>query len=139
MDTKKILIFSIIGFVISLLIFGGTLYLTVFKSSSNKEAKDVKTYNYDAGEFSTNIGDTSHYFKGNITIEITNKKHIEKLTEKDVIVKDSILKVIIAQDPKSMTSDEGIEKIKKELISKISKAVNIDSIRNVYFTNYIVQ
>lgn len=139
MDTKKILIFSIIGFVISLLIFGGTLYLTVFKGSSDNKAKDIKTYNYDAGEFSTNIGDTKHYFKGNITIETTNKKDVEKLTEKNVIVRDSILKVLIDQNPEDMTSDEGIEKIKKELISKISDAVDLESIRNVYFTNYIVQ
>ncbi|SHJ43430.1 flagellar basal body-associated FliL family protein [Tepidibacter formicigenes] len=138
MDTKKIMIFSIIGFVLSLFIFAGTLYLTVFKSSS-KEAKDIKTYNYDAGEFSTNMGDSNHYFKGNIVIETTDKKDVEKLTEKNVIVRDTVLKVIISQDPKQMTTNEGMDKIERELISKLSKSVNVKSIRNIYFTNYIVQ
>ncbi len=138
MDTKKIMLFSVIGFIISLLIFGGTLYITVFKGAPKSE-KDVKTYNYDVGEISTNIGDTKHYFKGSITIETTDKKLPDKMTEKSVIVRDAILQVLLSQKPENMTSDEGLGKIKKELISKISKAIDTQSIRNVYFTDYIVQ
>ncbi|SHG92789.1 flagellar basal body-associated FliL family protein [Tepidibacter thalassicus] len=136
MDTKKVMIFSIIGFVLSLFIFVGTLY---YVKSSSKDVKDIKTYNYDAGEFSTNMGDLRHYFKGNLVIETTDKKAIEKLTEKNVIVRDTVLKVIISQDPNQMTTNEGMDKIEKELISKLSKVLNIQSIRNIYFTNYIVQ
>lgn len=81
MNTKKIMIFSIIGFIISLLIFAGTLYFVYFKDS-DKSQKDLKRFNYDAGQFSTNMGDSNHYFKGKIVIEVTDKEDIEIMTQK---------------------------------------------------------
>ncbi|WFD11685.1 flagellar basal body-associated FliL family protein [Tepidibacter hydrothermalis] len=138
MNTKKIMIFSIIGFIISLLIFGATLYVVHFKDSS-KSSQKVKTFNYDAGEFSTNMGDSAHYFKGKIVIESTDEKEIEIMTEKNVIIRDTILKVIISQDPEKMTSNEGLDKLERELISNLSMKLDFKSIKNVYFTDYIVQ
>ncbi len=138
MSTKKIMIFSIIGFIISLLIFGATLYFVYFKDS-DKSQKNLETFNYDAGEFSTNMGDSNNYFKGKIVIESTDKDDIETMTQKNVIIRDTILKVIIAQDPQKMTSNEGLDKLERELISNLSINLNLKSIKNVYFTDYIVQ
>lgn len=138
MDTKKIMIFSIIGFIISLLIFGATLYFVYFRDSDGSK-QNLETFNYDAGQFSTNMGDSSHYFKGNIVIESTDKKEIEVMTEKSVIIRDTILKVIISQDPEKMTSNEGLDKLERELISDLSTNLDLKSIKNVYFTDYIVQ
>ncbi|WP_099187216.1 flagellar basal body-associated FliL family protein [Tepidibacter mesophilus] len=138
MNTKKIMIFSVIGFIISLLIFGSTLYLVYFKDS-NKSNQDLKTFNYDAGEFSTNMGDSNHYFKGKIVIESTDEDDIKIMTEKNIIIRDTILKVIISQDPEKMTSNEGLDKLEKELISNLSGNLDLKSIKNVYFTDYIVQ
>lgn len=138
MNTKKIMIFSIIGFIISLLIFGGTLYFVYFKDSNNSQQK-LKTFNYDAGEFSTNMGDSNHYFKGKIVIESTDENEVEVMTAKNVIIRDTILKVIISQDPEKMTSNEGLDKLERELISNLSTKLDLKSIKNVYFTDYIVQ
>ncbi|MCT4507991.1 MAG: flagellar basal body-associated FliL family protein [Tepidibacter sp.] len=138
MDTKKIMIFSIIGFIISLLIFGATLYFVYFKNSDGSR-QNLEAFNYDAGQFSTNMGDSNHYFKGNIVIESTDEKEIEVMTEKSVIIRDTILKVIISQDPEKMTSNEGLDKLERELISDLSTKLNLKSIKNVYFTDYIVQ
>lgn len=135
---KKLLIFVIIGFLLSLLIFGATLYFTVFKNSSEKKVEEIKTFNYDAGEFTTNVGD-GHFFKGNITIETTDEKEIAKLTEKNAEIRDSILEVIMSQDPDNMTNKEGLAKVKKEIIQKLSKAINSNTLRNIFFTNYVIQ
>lgn len=138
MNTKKIMIFSIIGFIISLLIFGATLYFVHFKDSNQSQQK-LKTFNYDAGEFSTNMGDSNHYFKGKIVIECTDENEVEIMTSKNVIIRDTILKVIISQDPEKMTSNEGLDKLERELISNLSMKLDLKSIKNVYFTDYIVQ
>ncbi|OPJ57096.1 flagellar basal body-associated FliL family protein [Alkalithermobacter paradoxus] len=138
MSTKKIVIFSIVGFIISLAVFGATLYFTVFNKPSNGEA-NVKTYIYDVGEFSTNIGNTNNYFRGNITIETIDKNLPKEFADKNVLVRDTILRVIISQNPSEMVKVEGVDKLKKQLADELSKIMETDSITNIYFTNYIVQ
>ncbi|KXZ39776.1 flagellar FliL protein [Alkalithermobacter thermoalcaliphilus JW-YL-7 = DSM 7308] len=138
MNTKKVVIFSIVAFILSLGTLGAVLYFTVFNNHQNTE-KNIKTYIYDAGEFSTNIGNNNNYFKGNITIETTDKNLPKKLAESNILLRDLVLRTIISQDPSEMVKTEGVEKFKMQLIKELSRLMNTESITNIYFTNYIVQ
>lgn len=137
MDVKKIMMISIAGLLISVLIFGGTLYFTVFKNSSAK--KNPKTYVYEAGEFSSNLGDMRRFFKGKITIETTDKKLPKKFEEKNIILRDGILSILIEQDSQKLVSEDGFNELKQKIIDRISQDFNTDKITNIYFSDYIVQ
>ncbi|AHM56652.1 hypothetical protein EAL2_c13570 [Peptoclostridium acidaminophilum DSM 3953] len=132
---KKIVIYSIAG--VAVLAIGFAVAFFLF--SGKTEAKQIKTYNYDMGVFSTNIGGTKNFFKGNIIIESTDKKAETVLAEKNAILRDIILETIIQQKPEDMVSPDGMNGIKKDIIDKIKTRVGIDSIENIYFTDYIVQ
>ena len=141
MDNKKLAIFSIAVFVVSVLVFATTLYLVFFKApaSADRAPKKIDTYKYDLGDFSTNIGSSGRYFKGKIVIETTNKK-TPKLIEQNVEpIRDHILSVLISQDVKTMMSENGIENIKKDISKKVAEIIGSDDISNVYFTDYIIQ
>ena len=131
MDNKKLAIFSIVVFVVSILVFATTLYLVFFKK--------IDTYKYDLGDFSTNIGSSGRYFKGKIVIETTSKKTPALIEENVEPIRDHILKVLISQDVKNMMSDTGIENIKKDIKKHIGEIIGTDDISNVYFTDYIIQ
>ena len=141
MDNKKLAIFSIAVFVVSVLVFATTLYLVFFKApaSADRAPKKIDTYKYDLGDFSTNIGSSGRYFKGKIVIETTNKK-TPKLIEQNVEpIRDYILSVLISQDVKTMMSENGIDNIKKDISKKVAEIIGSDDISNVYFTDYIIQ
>lgn len=139
MDSKKLIIFALIGFVLSLGIFGATMYFVVFKGGSGSgEVKKPDTYTFEVGEVSTNIGQ-GRYFKGSITIETTDKKLPESMTTDLTKIRDAILEVIITSDPKEMTTEEGIKNIKTQILNKLSKILETETLTNVYFTDYIVQ
>lgn len=141
MDNKKLAIFSIAVFVVSVLVFATTLYLVFFKApaSADSAPKKIDTYKYDLGDFSTNIGSSGRYFKGKIVIETTNKK-TPKLIEQNVEpIRDHILSVLISQDVKTMMSENGIENIKKDISKKVAEIIGSDDISNVYFTDYVIQ
>ena len=141
MDNKKLAIFSIAVFVVSVLVFATTLYLVFFKApaSADRAPKKIDTYKYDLGDFSTNIGSSGRYFKGKIVIETTNKK-TPKLIEQNVEpIRDHILSVLISQDVKTMMSENGIDNIKKDISKKVAEIIGSDDISNVYFTDYIIQ
>ncbi len=133
---KKIVIFSIIGVLISALVFGGVAYFMVFSKGSTEKKEII---NYEVGEFSTNLSDTRHFFKGKIIIGITNKKEIKTLDEKKVALRDEVLSILIQQKPEDMVSVEGMSSIKKELKRNIGENLEIKSIEEIYFTDYIVQ
>ena len=133
---KKIVIFSIIGVLISALVFGGVAYFMVFSKGAEKKKEII---NYEVGEFSTNLSDTRHFFKGKITIGITNKKELKTLDENKVALRDGILSILIQQKPEDMVSVEGMNAIKEALKKNIGKNGDIKSIEEIYFTDYIVQ
>ncbi|KDR95171.1 flagellar FliL protein [Peptoclostridium litorale DSM 5388] len=133
---KKIVFFSIIGVLISALVFGGVAYFMVFSKGAEKKKEII---NYEVGEFSTNLSDTRHFFKGKITIGITNKKELKTLDESKVALRDGILSILIQQKPEDMVSAAGMDAIKEELKKNIGENVDIQSIEEIYFTDYIVQ
>ncbi len=141
MNNKKLAIISISFFLVSVIVFGMTIYFVFLKAPSNAESKpkQVDTFKYDLGDFSTNIGSSGRYFKGKIVIETTDKKTPEVIEKNIEPIRDYILKLIISQDIKSMISEKGIENIKTNIKKQISQITGKDDISNVYFTDYIIQ
>ncbi|NMA04627.1 MAG: hypothetical protein GX925_07965, partial [Clostridiales bacterium] len=63
MNLGKIMLYMLIGFIISGAIFG-TLFYFFSGKQKGEIAVSYRTYQYDVGEFSTNLGSTRNYFKG---------------------------------------------------------------------------
>lgn len=141
MNSKKLAIISISFFLVSIIVFGMTIYFVFLKTPADAESKpkQVDTYKYDLGDFSTNIGVSGRYFKGKIVIEATDKKTPEVIEKNVEPIRDYILKLIISQDIKSMMSEKGIDAIKVNIKKEISRITGKDDISNVYFTDYIIQ
>ncbi|NLM03877.1 MAG: flagellar basal body protein FliL [Clostridiales bacterium] len=138
MDFKKMILFALIGFLISGAFFGTILYFTVFKTP-RQVTKPLPTYEYNIGSFSTNLGHQRNFFKGEIVIETINKNVYEEFAKKDTELKDQIIEVLIAKEPEDILNPEGQQKLKQELIERISEIMASDEITNLYFIDYIVQ
>lgn len=138
MDMKKIILYVLIGFIISGVIFGAVFYFY-----TNRQPKEVtvsyKTYEYNAGEFSTNLGSTRNYFKGAIVIQTTDKDLLIKFEEKNVQLRDQIITTLLGKKADEILDPNGQLELKKELIEVASEIVNSDKITNVYFIDYIIQ
>lgn len=138
MDFKKILLYSIIGFLISGVFFGTILYFTVFKTP-REVTYTLQTYEFNIGNFSTNLSHQRNFFKGEIVIETTDKKVFENFEDKNTELRDQIIKTIIAKEPKDILNPEGQQALRQELIQVISEVMASDKITNLYFVDYIVQ
>ena len=141
MNNKKLAIISISFFLVSIIVLGLTIYFVFLKPPADAEGKtkQVDTYKYDLGNFSTNIGTSGRYFKGNIVVESTDKKTPEIIEKNVEPIRDYILKLIISQDVKSMVSESGIDNLKLNIKKPISHITGTDDISTVYFTEYIIQ
>lgn len=138
MDTKKIITYVLIGFIASALVFGVIFYFTNSRQTQ-QVAITYKTYEYDMGEFSTNLGSPRSYFKGSIVIETTDETLLTKFVEKNVVLRDSIISTLIGKKAEDILPPEGQLELKNEIIKVVSNIMNSDKITNVYFVDYIIQ
>lgn len=139
MNFKKIIIYVLIGFVVSAVVFGAFFLIYMNNSQNGERVVNLKTYEYDIGEFSTNLGSTKSFFKGSIMLESTDKKLDEKLEEKNAQIRDSIITILIGKKSNEILEPEGQVELKKEILEAITDIVNSDTITKIYFVDYIIQ
>ncbi len=138
MNLKKIIIISLIAFLVTAILVGGLLYLFVFRAPSDDEV-ELETYEYQLGEFSTNLGSQRSFFKGEIVVETTDEELLEVMTKRNVMLRDRVIKTLIGKGAEDVLNPEGQQQLRQELIQVVSEVVKSDQITNVYFVDYIVQ
>jgi flagellar protein FliL len=155
-NSKKKL-FIIIGLVVAVLLAGGgtAAFLLLKKEPENKEAKDpakqvpVPDLNQQADigpqvnieEFIVNIisGDTSHYVKASLTVELTNEEVKGEVEKRMPQVRDAILLLIGNKTFEELQDLQGKKQLKAEITSKINSFLKSGKVKAVYFTNFVVQ
>jgi len=138
MDLKRILMIALIAFLVTMIVVGGLLYFFVFRTAGEEDAK-LPTYEYNLGEFSTNLGSQRSFFNGEIVIETTDSDLLDTFEEKNVVLRDGVIKTLIDKQPEDILKPEGQQELRQELIQMISEKVDSDQITNLYFVDYIVQ
>lgn len=136
MNIKKILVFSIIGLILSGVFFGTILYFTFFRTP--REAS-MEVYEFEAGSFSTNLNSTKNFFKCEIVIETSDQKLLKRFEEKNAELRDQIIETIIGKKPDDILSPKGQQMLRQELIQTVSQVMTTDKIMNIYFVDYIIQ
>ncbi|KAB3535874.1 flagellar basal body-associated FliL family protein [Alkaliphilus pronyensis] len=137
METKKIIIFGIIGFILSAIFFGSIFYFTVLRNNDNEE--NIKSYEFSLGEFTANLSNVRTFFKSTIVVETTNEKLLETFEEKNAEIRDQIIKTLITKTPDILLTEDGQENLRKEIKSIVARIVEADEITNIYFVDYIIQ
>ena len=151
-------LFIIIGAVLFLLLAGGgtTAFLLMKKSAEEaKEAKDpakqvpVPDLNAHADigpqvnieEFIVNIisGDTSHYVKASLTLELSSEEGKGEVEKRMPQVRDAVLLLIGNKTFEELQDIQGKKQLKAEITSKINTFLKSGKVRAVYFTNFVVQ
>ena len=84
----------------------------------------------------------ARYLKTTIKIELTNKAMVNEL-QKDEITKakmlDTILLVLSSKKYAELLNIEGRMKVRQELILRLNGIVRDQGVRNIYFTEFVVQ
>lgn len=93
-----------------------------------------------AGVFTTNIGGSAgnRYLKVEVSLEVSDAKNAEAETSKAYmpIARDTIITILSSKSVEDMNDRNALkEKIKTALNKKLGK----DFIKNVYFTDFIMQ
>jgi len=150
-------LFLIIGLIAVVLLAGGgtAAFLMMKKAPEAKEAKDpakqvpVPDLNQQADigpqvnieEFIVNIisGDTPHYVKASLTVELTNPEVKAEVEKRMPQMRDAILLLIGNKTFEELQDLQGKKQLKAELTTKINSFLKTGKVKAVYFTNFVVQ
>ncbi len=150
-------LFLIIGAVILVLVIGaGTAAFFLIKNAPDPKEKEdpakqvpVPDLNQlaDVGpmvnieEFIVNIisGDTAHYVKASLTIELTSEEGKAEAEKRMPQMRDSILLLVGNKTYEELQDLQGKKQLKAEITSKINSYLKTGKVKAVYFTNFVVQ
>ena len=95
----------------------------------------------DIEEFIVNIisGDAAHYVKASLTIELTNEQGKAEAEKRMPQMRDSILLLVGNKTFEELQDLQGKKQLKAEITSKINSFLKAGKVKDVYFTNFVVQ
>jgi flagellar FliL protein len=95
----------------------------------------------DLGVFTVNLADkgTDAYARVAITLELSNEKVKQEVDKRMPIIKDAIIDVISSKTSDFVRTPEGREALRLELIRRLNIILVEGGVRNIYFTEFVVQ
>lgn len=163
---SKTLIFVIIGVIAFLLIVGiVAAVLLMGGNKSDNEAKDLdvalnaqtqKKPNADGRSsnylnigplyqisepFIVNLVTQSgrRYLKTSITLELSNEKLQKEVEAKSTIIQDSIIEILSSKSIEEIATTKGKDRLKDEIVNRINSFLIDGYIKNVFFTEFVIQ
>jgi len=149
---SSMLLFIIIGVVLLLLGGGGFFAYKQFlapkpegEEAAKEEAKKGPTP--VIGEilvlepFVVNLADPKgkRYLKVKIELELENKEVVDRATKAAPKLRDMVIMMLTSLDFEEVMTPEGKIRVRDELLERFNEALRPDQIKNIYFTEFVVQ
>ncbi len=108
-----------------------------------EEIKNVEDLGvqFDVGTFIVNLQDkdADRYLKITIVLDVQDEKIKAELEKRLPQVKDAITTLLFTKTSNDLRTPEGIEELKEEILKRVNAILPIGGVKNVYFTDFVIQ
>ena len=141
----------IIFILVPLILLGGGgffAYIKFFHSPAESEKKEVKKektgeeklgYIYPLSTFVVNLSGGKRYLKASISLELDSEKGGEEMEKRLPRIRDNILMLLSNESFENISTPLGKDNLKKKITDKLNAFFRHGKIKNIYFTEFIVQ
>ncbi|MDD5051872.1 MAG: flagellar basal body-associated FliL family protein [Sulfuricurvum sp.] len=156
---KKLLIIIISALLLVLVIGGGAAFFMLSSDKAEVKGesapKDIQTANdapideslsevgllYPLETFTVNVLSDSerNYLKVEMTLEVTGKDLSPELDKDKPELRDIIIEILSSKTLEEISTEQGKEKLKKEIIIALNKHLKDTKVKNIYFTDFVEQ
>jgi flagellar FliL protein len=154
--SNKLLLIVIIVLLLVLLIVGGAVAYFLLNSDEaqdnpqehqkiekKKKVSDMTEIGpiYPLDQFIVNLVSTNanRYLKCKIDLELDAPELQQEVDKKLPAVRDLIIRILSSKTVEEIQTAKGKEKLKEEIKRKINQILDSGEIRNVYFTEFVIQ
>jgi len=153
--SNKLLLIVIIVLLLVLLIVGGLVaYFLLSGGDEEKQAEPQKVEKkkkvsnmteigpiYPLDRFIVNLlsNNSNRYLKCKIDLELDAPELQKEIDKKLPAIRDLIIRILSSKTVEEIQTSQGKEKLKEEIKRKINEILTTGEIRNVYFTEFVIQ
>lgn len=96
---------------------------------------------FDLGTFVVNLADNDieRYLKVSVVLELKDQKVQAEAQKRLPEIKDAITTLLLTKRSSEIKTPEGIEFLKEEIAKRVNAILPLGGVKNVYFTEFIVQ
>lgn len=127
----------VVSFLIGYLIISGKNIPDIVKGM-----KPDKEYSVLLNEFVVNLSNENsikNYLKIQIALMYTDKKHGDMINENMNKIRDVIIADLRSKSSSEMLNEDNTSNVKKEIITNINTILKDDIVKDVYFTELVIQ
>jgi flagellar FliL protein len=155
---NKLLLIVIIVLLILLLVIGGLVAYFLLSGSDEeqpptqqeqqkiekkKKVTDMTEIGpiYPLDKFVVNLVSTNanRYLKCKIDLELDSQELQQEIDKKLPAIRDLIIRILSSKTVEEIQTSKGKEKLKEEIKRKINEVLTTGEVRNVYFTEFVIQ
>lgn len=136
---------AILGLIVILLGAGGYVgWIKFFKKSgpaASSQVEPEKQITFDWDPFLVNLADAGgkRYLKVTMKLDLSGTKLEKELNEKSYEMRDAVIMILSSKEYDDIASGSGKARLKQELMAKLNKILKDGQIKEIYFTDFIVQ
>jgi len=96
---------------------------------------------FDLGTFVVNLADPDieRFLKVSIVLELKDQKVQAEAQKRLPEIKDAITTLLLTKKSSEIRTPEGIEFLKEEIAKRVNAILPLGGVKNVYFTEFIIQ
>ncbi|WP_104750423.1 flagellar basal body-associated protein FliL [Helicobacter cynogastricus] len=94
-----------------------------------------------AGPFVVNLISQNgrRYLKASVSLELNDSKLLEEIKNKETAIRDTIIEILSSKTVEEITTLKGKNKLKEEIRSNVNSFLIDGFIKNVFFTDFVIQ
>ncbi|MBT9139449.1 MAG: hypothetical protein DDT30_00019 [Dehalococcoidia bacterium] len=136
----------LLAIVVLALLGGGLGFYTFFVQANQDEganlpAKEEPLLMHGPQDFTVNMSDRAQrrYLKATIVLGYADEKMSRELEQRSVQIRDVVIKVLRSFSTEDMATVEGVARLRAELIKNLNTLLTSGEIKEIYFTDLLVQ
>lgn len=89
--------------------------------------------------FVVNLSAPGRYLKVTIHFELTDPAFEKTLEAKNPVLRDAVITLLSSKSTEAVAGPEGKNQLKDEIIYRVNQAVGEKAVKNLYFTEFVMQ
>lgn len=137
----KMIVIIVAGLVLMLIVTIVVGYFVTHKPEPKPVDSFVIGPMYSLDPFVVNLIDYNgrRYLKTEIDLELENDKMTAEIERKVPFIRNIIINVLSSKTFKDISSIEGKDSLRREIVYRVNRALSGGKVKNVYFKDFVVQ
>jgi flagellar FliL protein len=109
------------------------------EGKEGKEGKSVGAFMMPIDPFVVNLTDEGRFMKITVQLEVKDRLNEPTIKDKMPVLRDAVIILLSSKSLEAITGSEGKLQLKDEMLIRANQALGKELIKNIYFTEFVVQ